>query len=216
MKFSKDEERIISRILSGELTFSSRDIVNLETGNVSEKQENQLNKLANEIQQVVKNNKELRNEIEEKIEQVEKDPLDKIDLMTIEEDIRTNTAELNNFKSDYDKNLIRGVLSTFILMIVPTVILSFFISTLLPLLLIMIAGMGLGIVPCVITERKLLKNKKKLQEEIKNLEQARFELLGYKKNSMFESSIEKTKNITKHIYATKELSITDEEMKNVF
>ncbi len=216
MKFSKDDERIIERILSDELSLSSKDIVDLEKGKTTDGQERLLLKLADEIKGAVESNNELRNQVAEKIEKVEKDPLNKIELMMIEEDIRDKTAELKNFKTDYDNNIIRGVVSTFVFGIVPTVILSFFTSALLPILLTMIAGLGLGIGSCTINERKLLKNKKKLQEEIKKLEQERFELLGYRKNTMFESSVEKTKNITKQIYATKELTISDDEMKSVF
>ena len=216
MKFNKDEERIIERILSGELSFSSKDIVDLETGKSTEEKEGLIIKLADEMKKAVEANNEIRKEVQEKIVNVEKDTYNKIELSMIEEDIRDFNKSLNDSEKSYNKNVIRGIISTFAFGIALPLVASLFTSSTLILLTILLTGAGLGIVPCVLIERKLLKNKKNLQEEIKKLEQERFELLGYKKNEMFESTVERTKNITKQIYASKDITITEEDMKNVF
>ena len=44
MEQIEEKNRIISRILSGELKFSSDDIVRLKTGNLPEEKEQELNK----------------------------------------------------------------------------------------------------------------------------------------------------------------------------
>lgn len=216
MKFNKDDERIIERILSGELSFSSKNIVNLEKCKTTEKEEETLLKLSDEIKSAVENNKELRKEVEKKIESVEKDPLDKIELAMIEEDIRDYNSELNNIKSKELNNAKYGTIATFLLGISLPLITSFFVSSLVLQFVFLLGGIGLAIVPCALVERKLIKNRKKIKQEIQDMEQRRFELLGYEKGTMLLSSEEKRKNVVKRIYAEKNLEISDEEMKSVF
>ena len=216
MKFNKDDERIIERILSGELSFSSKNIVNLEKCKTTEKEEETLLKLSDEIKSAVESNKELRKEVEKKIESAEKDPLNKIELVMIEEDIRDFNSQLNNIKSKDSKNIMYGAIATFSLGILLPLITSFFVSSLGLQLVFLLAGVGLGIVPCTIFERNLIKKRKKIKQEIRDLEQRRFELLGYEKGTMFISSEEKRKNVVKRIYAEKDLEISDEDMKSVF
>lgn len=162
MQAIKDEDRIISRILRGELSFSDSDISNLENADLSEEREEQLSQLAIEIQEKIKQNKQLRKEVEEKAQSAEIETYTKLDLICIEEDLRDLRQDLE------------------------------------------------------VHRNKSKKYKQKIQEKIAKLEQERFGLLGYEKKDMFESDITITKNIVKHIYNSKDLEITEEEIKTLF
>ena len=64
--------------------------------------------------------------------------------------------------------------------------------------------------------KKLDKEEKQIKEKIAELEQERLKLLDFKSENMIERDVERTKNITKHIYNSKDLEMTDEELKSIF
>ena len=212
MKSSKNEDRIIARILRGELSIDNKDIEHLANADLTEEQEQIFNNLADEIKETVKENRAKRKEVQAKIEQVETDPLDKIDLLRIEDDIRDANIKLKNAKDKPLSLLCGGLGATVVFGLAFPLIASAFTSSLFWLVSTFLVGFNLGVIPATLLIGKSYKDQEKLKQQIKKLEQERFELLESKNSNMPERDVEKTKNITKHIYASKNL---DEEYKEV-
>ena len=211
-----EEERIIARILKGEISFSDREIKNLASADLSEKEEEQLFQLATEIQEKIKQNKELRKDVEEKANVEEKDLYKKLDLFGIDDEIKAIKTELNETEIGLFKNVTKGVIATISFGILMPIIVSIFTSSLVPLLITLVSGITLGIVPCVLIEKKILSNRKALKEKILKLETERLNSLGYKSENMFESDIERTKNAAKHVYNSRKFDMTDDEIAKLF
>ena len=214
MKISKDEDRIIERILRGELKIDNSKVQNLEHANLSREQEQTYLKLADEIKQVVKYNEEKRIDVEQKIEKAEKNPSTKLDLIVIEEELRELRANLDKTRYKSAKTLLAGSIITF-LMFVSAMFVAFFTNSLMWTLLTMFGGINLTIIPTSLLINKFKKDEEKIKEQILNLEQERFEILGYDNKNMFVSTAEKTKNITRNIYNSKDLTMTDEEIISI-
>lgn len=212
MEEIRDEDRIISRILNGELSFSDKDIKDLASANLSKEREEKLVQLATEIQEKVKHNNELRKEVEERAQLAEKDTLTKLDLYGIEEDLRNLHKDLDQNEIKEFKNLTTGVIATVGFGILMPLIVSIFTNALIPLLLTLFVGVNLGILPTVLAEKKILNQKKQTKQKIKELEQERIKLLEYKSEIMNEHDVERTKNAAKQVYSKKELEMTEEEL----
>ena len=214
MQEIKDEDRIIAKILRGELSFSSSDIVDLEKADLTEEREEQLSKLAKEITETVEKNKELRKEVADKAKVVESNSLIKFDLWCIEDELSSLRKDLKNKKSRF-KILASGAVAIFILTFGLIEIVSLFTNSLIWLLLTSLGVVHLGMIPTVVLAEKSEKDREKIRDKIAKLEQERLKDLDYKPENMPESDIEKTKNIAKHIYTSKEIVITEDELKNI-
>ena len=213
MKEIKDEERIIARILNVELSFSDRDIVNLENAVLTQENEEQLVKLAGEITEVVEKNKELRKDVEEKIVKAEKDPYDKLNLLVIESELRDLKEDLKRHTYyESGKKLLIGAAVTIALGLISPLILTFFTSSLAILLSAGLSSYFVGMISTMASIKKSDKEGKLIKEQIAKLEKERLDILGYQSENMFESDVVKTNNIAKNIYSVKDL---DKEIEDI-
>lgn len=217
MKEIKKEDRIIARILSGELSFSDADIQKLENADLTEEKEEQLVKLANEITETAKKNKELREDVKNKVENSENQVYNKIDLISIEEDIRDLKEELK-LHSDYErgKKLLIGSVITLGIGIAFPIILSFFTGSLAFLLSVLVACFSIGTISTFVSLKQFDNEAKLKQNKIASLEQERLKLLEYKSDDMLETDVKRTQNTIKHIYKNKDVDLTEEEIKSLF
>ncbi len=217
MKEIKDEERIIGRILRGELSFSDHDFINLDKADLSVEREEQLGKLAQEITEVISQNKELRKEVEEKVETAESDTFTKLDLVVIEEELRCLKDDLKRLTyHERGKKLLIGAGVTVAIGLSIPLIVSLFTNSLPILLFACIASYCLGIIPTMASIKKSDNKLKQIKERIVKLEQERLKLLDFKSENMIERDVERTKNLTKHIYNTKDLDKEVENMEIIF
>lgn len=205
MKEINEKDRIIAKILRGELSFSNTDIANLESGNLPEEREQELTALADEIKETAENNSKLRKFINENISKTEENPFTKLGLVCIEEDLRNCHEDLDTAEKRHRSNISLGALMTMIFGIAVPMIVSLCTTSLIWSLITLVSGFSLGIGPSLLIERKILKDQRLTKEKIKKLEQERFEILGYEKQNMLEKDVKNSKNMIKHIYASKDL-----------
>ena len=203
MEFNENEERIIARVLSGELSFSSEDIESLESLDLSEENENDLKKLAYEIIEKVDENKKIRSHVKEKIEQVEEDWFDHINLLRIEDDIRNLKEEEEKIKNS--RLLSRGIIATIASTALFTLLASIFLnSTFLSLLFVMV-GFNIGFVPTVLLMGKREMKQENIKKQIEELENERLVVLNLEKDKQNKTEKLKEINVVKRVYENKDI-----------
>ena len=200
-----EKERIIARILKGELSFSDKDVKDLEKADLTEEKEKQLSQLATEIISVAEQNANDRKEVENKVDAVENNWLTKFDLACSETDLRSLKAELKLKESEYNNIIKSGVILTIACGIAMPLFVSFLTSSIWVLMLTTLLGISLGIVPSLIAEQQLIKKKRKIKNDIIKIEEERLKTLGYEKENMNEIEVQKKKNLINNIYGVKNL-----------
>ncbi len=202
----RDEDRIIGRICRGELSIVDRDIINLASGNLTEKQEENFRKLAQEINETIDRNQTLRQEMKEKIDFVENsDYIVKSALSKIDNKIDDLKIEYHAKKYPALWKILIGAISPFVLGIVPTWILSLFTSSVYVLLPVFFVTLMMG---CGILGKLVISNVNKcdkIEKQIKDLEKARLEIVSDGVDVTKTQENEIKMNIVKNIYKTREL-----------
>jgi len=201
----RDEDRIIGRISRGEISITNRDIKNLANANLTEAEEGNFVKLADEIKETVERNQKLRNEMKEKIDFVEKDYFVKDTLGRLQAKLDKLRAERNKYRYTSSFALIIGTIAPFIGGLIPTLLVSLLTSSawllMTTLLLGFFSGVGIDIYLVGKNRRKL----EKIDETIKKLEQDRLDVLTDGEMDLSKTEEAEVKsNIVKNIYKTRE------------
>ena len=205
MQEIKDEDRIIGKICRGELSFDRGDIKDLENGNLSMQEEENFRKLTQEINETLERNKNLRQDMKEKLAFVEnsdyivRSALSKID------------NKIQDLKYQYHKK--RDISSWKLMGSSILMLLSAFIAGGL-VSMVTTAIWALGLATCGgflasfgVFAGFAIKNQmkcEKIQKQIKDLEKARLEIIsdGVDETNTQENEIKM--NIIKNIYKARE------------
>ena len=211
----KDEDRIIGKICRGEISITDRDIKNLATANLDEAHEENFRKLAQEINETLERNQNLRKEMKEQIEFVEKDYFVKDTLSKVD-------AKINELKSEYNKKrniplskIMLGTMLTLILGMGLPMLASIFSSSLWVLgtatFVGFFTGVGIDLGLIVKSQNKL----DEIQKQIKSYENDRLNVITDGEIDLSKTEEAEVKsNIVKFIYKEREKETTQENDLN--
>jgi ABC-type multidrug transport system fused ATPase/permease subunit len=211
MQEIKDEDRIIAKILRGELRIDNLDIEYLVKADSTIEQEEIFDKLADEIKETINKNKTERNEIEEKINKAEQDRFTKLELMLTESEIRDKKEQIKSLDNNMIKYIVGELALTLILMLVSSFVLSGLIFwNMFTTICVALIG-ALSIFSSVkFTTKKIAKIKLKINK----LENERLELIEDQKLISIKNYAEvvRKKNFVNRIYKEKEINFNEEEL----
>lgn len=211
MQEIKDEDRIIAKILRGELRIDNLDIEYLVKADLTIEQEEIFDKLADEIKETINKNKTERNEIEEKINKAEQDRFTKLELMLTESEIRDKKEQIKSLDNNMIKYIVGELALTLILMLVSSFALSGLIFwNMFTTICVALIG-ALSIFSSVkFTTKKIAKIKLKINK----LENERLELIEDQKLISIKNYAEvvRKKNFVNRIYKEKEINFNEEEL----
>ena len=211
MQEIKDEDRIIAKILRGELRIDNLDIEYWVKADLTIEQEEIFDKLADEIKETINKNKTERNEIEEKINKAEQDRFTKLELMLTESEIRDKKEQIKSLDNNMIKYIVGELALTLILMLVSSFALSGLIFwNMFTTICVALIG-ALSIFSSVkFTTKKIAKIKLKINK----LENERLELIEDQKLISIKNYAEvvRKKNFVNRIYKEKEINFNEEEL----
>lgn len=202
----KDEDRIIGKICRGELSIVDRDIKNLATANLTEAEEENFRKLAQEINETIDRNQNIRKEMKEKVVVAEQKHGE--DLEIIDEQIELLTIQRDKFKYGSAGGMMLGVLACLAGGVIPGFIVGAFTNILWVVITAALLGtftaMGIGAYRIYKSSLKA----GKLDEQIKELRKQKLCLI----EQCYENGVDLSKteedevksNIVKNIYKTRE------------
>ena len=205
MQEIKDEDRIIGRIYRGEWSFDSEDIRDLENGNLSMQEEESFIKLAEEINETIKRNQNLRKEMKEKLDVVENsDYIVRSALSKIENKIQDLKYQYNKKRYISSWKLMGSAMLMLLSSFIAGGLVSMLTSAIWALALATCGGFLLSF---GVFAGFAVKNQKKceeIQKQIKDLEKARLDIIsdGVDETKTQENEIKM--NIVKNIYKTRE------------
>ncbi len=205
MKEIKDEDRIIGKICRGEISITDRDIKNFEIADLTEEKEENFRKLAQEINETLDRNQQLRKEMKEQIEFVEKsDYIVKSALLKIDNKIRELENKYNEKRYTPAWKLVLGTLLTLILGMGLPLFASIFSSSLWVLGTLTFVGFFTGVGIDIGLAVKSQNKCEEIQKQIKDLEKARLEIISDGVDVTKTQENEIKMNIIKHIYKVRE------------
>lgn len=201
MQEVNDEDRIIRRICSGELSITNRDIKNLKTANLSPEKEENFRKLAQEINETLDRNQQIRQEMREQIEFVEKDNFVKNTLERCQEKIDKLRTERNKYRYTSGFALMVGTIAPFIGGLIPTLLVSLFTGNIWWLMTTLLLGFSTGVGIDIYLVGKNHKKLERIDGAIKKLEQDRLNAITDGEIDLSKTEeVEVKSNIVKYIY----------------
>ena len=214
MQEIKDEDRIIGKICRGELSFDREDIKDLANANLTEAEEENFRKLANEINETLDRNQNIKKELEEKIRFVEKDHFVQEALSKIDNKIQ----ELQNKYEQKRYTPSWKLVGASLIMLISTFGLGLIVSLITPAIwALTFASLGGFFVSFGIFVGLAIKSQNKLdaiKQQIKDLEKARLEII---EDGIDETKTQENKtkmNIVKNIYKTRQQENHHEDILN--
>lgn len=205
MQEIKDEDRIIGKICRGELSIVDRDIKNLANANLTEAEEENFRKLAQEINETIDRNQALRQEMKEQLEVVENnDFFVRKTLSKIDNQINDLRYQYNKKKFTPAWKLVLGTLLTIFLGFVPPFIVSIFTASIWALGIATFVGFFTGVGIDIGLAVKSVDKCEAIQKQIKELEKARLEIISDGVDDTKTQENETKMNIVKNIYKTRE------------
>jgi len=214
MKEIKEEDRIIAKILRGELAVDKIDFENLSSANLTKKQEQVFVNLADEIKELAKQNEEERDKIEERIDKAEKHRYTKIELSVIESEIRDKKEQIKSLNSNILKLIIGMLSATVILMLASSFVLA---GSILGGVIAMFSVGVLGTASMLLAAKLKTKKIKAIKQKIAEHESDRLEIIEAENLKTIESNAEvvRKKNLINRIYEAKDIELTEEEQSQI-
>ncbi len=205
MQEIKDEDRIIGKICRGELSFDREDIKDLENANLTEREEENFIKLADEIKETVERNQKLRKKMQEEINFVENgDFFVKKTLSKIDNKIQELQNEYNQKRFTPGWKLVVPSVLMLLSAFATGGLISFVTTAVWALALATCGGflLSFGVFAGFAVKNQL--ECEEIQKQIKDLEKARLEIIsdGVDETKTQENEIKM--NVVKNIYKTRE------------
>lgn len=204
MQEIKDEDRIIGKICRGELFFDRDDIKNLANANLTEAEEENLIKLAQEIKETVEKNQNLRKEMKEKLEFVENSDF------IVRSAISKIDNKIQELQNEYDQKRYTPswkFVGASLIMLISTFGLGYIVSLITPAIWALIfASMGGFFGSFGIFAGLAIKSQNRLdaiKERIKDLEKSRLEIIADGVDESKTQENERKMNVVKNIYKTR-------------
>ena len=212
----KDEDRIIGKICRGEISITDRDIKNLATANLDEAHEENFRKLAQEINETLERNQNLRKEMKEQIEFVEKDNFVKNTLERCQEKIDKLRTERNKYRYTSGFALMVGTIAPFIGGFIPTLLVSLFTGNIWWLMTTLLLGLSTGVGIDIYLVGKNHKKLERIDGAIKKLEQDRLNAITDGEIDLSKTKeVEVKSNIVNYIYKERNSTTHHEDDLNV-
>lgn len=212
MQEINEEDRIIGKIYRGELSIVDRDIKNLATANLSVAEEENFRQLAQEINETIDRNRQIRKEMEERVAAAEQKH--KAYLENIDEKIVLLKEKRDKLKYGNAFSSIAMTMCFLAAGFIPGIIASAFTQELWVILTAAMLGAftGFGVVIARIYKNSLKADK--FEKQIRSLEQERLEVLeGKELDASRTQEYEVKHNIVKHIYKSKNLDAYQDELE---
>ena len=212
----KDEDRIIGKICRGKISITDRDIKNLATANLDEAHEENFRKLAQEINETLERNQNLRKEMKEQIEFVEKDNFVKNTLERCQEKIDKLRTERNKYRYTSGFALMVGTIAPFIGGFIPTLLVSLFTGNIWWLMTTLLLGLSTGVGIDIYLVGKNHKKLERIDGAIKKLEQDRLNAITDGEIDLSKTKeVEVKSNIVNYIYKERNSTTHHEDDLNV-
>lgn len=205
MQEIRDEDRIIGRICRGELSIVDRDIKNLAKANLTEVEEENFRKIAQEINETIDRNQTLRQEMKEKIDFVENsDYIVKSALSKIDNKIKDLQYEYAKKRFISSWKLMGASIIMLLSAFIPGLLVSMFTQAFWALVFASVGGFLASFGVFAGRGVKSQNQCEEIQKQIKDLEKARLEIIsdGVDETKTQENEIKM--NIVKNIYRTRE------------